>query len=97
MSPIIDVAAEAAYVLIAPSPSCISQRCCTSADHNGYAGEYAWSNPIPNLIYVNDLYNASALLKLMFADDTACVTSNSNLTNLKSFVTAELKKVSQMV
>jgi hypothetical protein len=49
--------------------------------------------PILFLIYINDLYNASALLKLMFADDTAFVTSNSNLTYLKSFVTAERKKL----
>jgi hypothetical protein len=31
----------------------------------------------------------------MFADDTACVASNSNLTNLITFVNAELKKIAR--
>jgi hypothetical protein len=47
------------------------------------------------LIYINDLYNASSLLKFMFADDTACVASNTNLDNLITYVNEELKKVAR--
>jgi hypothetical protein len=53
--------------------------------------------PILFLIYINDLYNASSLLKFMLADDTACVASNTNLDDLITFVNEELKKGSEMV
>jgi hypothetical protein len=35
------------------------------------------------------------VLKFMLADDTACVDSDTNLTNLISFVHAELEKVAR--
>ncbi len=44
-------------------------------------------------IDINDLYLASSLLKFMFADDTACTASNSNLNELILHVNNELKKV----
>jgi hypothetical protein len=48
--------------------------------------------PILFLIYINDLYAASPLLKFMFVDNTACTASNSNLNELMSNVNCELKK-----
>jgi hypothetical protein len=51
--------------------------------------------PILFLIYINDLYKASSLLKFMFADDTACVASNHNLKDLITYVNDELKKVAR--
>lgn len=51
--------------------------------------------PILFLIYINDLYAASSLLKFMFADDTACTASNSNLNELISNVNSELRKVAR--
>jgi hypothetical protein len=41
---------------------------------------YIGPHSIPHL--QNDLYNATALLQLMFVDDTACVASDTNLNNL---------------
>jgi hypothetical protein len=51
--------------------------------------------PILFLIYINDLYNASALLKLMFADDTAGLASGDNLHDLFAFVNNEIKKIAR--
>jgi hypothetical protein len=51
--------------------------------------------PILFLIYINDLYSASDLFKIMFADDTACLASNSNLNELIQFVNEEIKKVAR--
>jgi hypothetical protein len=51
--------------------------------------------PILFLIYINDLYSASELLKIMFADDTACLASNANLNELVKFVNQELKRVAR--
>jgi hypothetical protein len=48
--------------------------------------------PILFLTYINDLFNAFALFRLMFAYDTACVASNINFNNLILHVNAELKK-----
>ncbi len=45
------------------------------------------------LIYINDLYSASKLFELMFADDTAGLAFNSNLAELFSQVNTELKKI----
>jgi hypothetical protein len=49
--------------------------------------------PILFLIYINDLYTASNLLKLMFADDTAGLASNNNINDLILTVNTELKKI----
>ncbi len=49
--------------------------------------------PILFLIYINELHNASKLLKLMFADDTAGLASNSNLPELITHVNTEIKKI----
>jgi hypothetical protein len=35
--------------------------------------------PILFIIYINDLYTSSKLLKLVFAYDTACLDSDTNL------------------
>jgi hypothetical protein len=51
--------------------------------------------PILFLIYINDLYSASKLLKLMFADDTAGLASDKNLSTLVENVNAELKKIAR--
>jgi hypothetical protein len=51
--------------------------------------------PILFLIYINDLYSASTLLKLMFADDTACVASDNNIDNLVSHVNSELRGIAR--
>ncbi len=46
--------------------------------------------PILFLIYINDLYSASALTKFMFADDTAGVASDLDINVLICFVNAEI-------
>ena len=47
--------------------------------------------PILFLIYINDLYNVSKLMKfIIFADDTNMFLSNSNLDYLESVVNNEL-------
>jgi hypothetical protein len=51
--------------------------------------------PILFLIYINDLYSASALLSLMFADDTACLAKNRDLNTLVNFVNEELNKLAR--
>jgi hypothetical protein len=51
--------------------------------------------PILFLIYINDLYTASKLLKLMFADDTAGLASHNNINDLITFVNTELKKIAR--
>jgi hypothetical protein len=47
------------------------------------------------LIYINDLYSASDLYKLMFADDTAGLASGDNLPELFNFVNNEIKKIAR--
>ncbi len=49
--------------------------------------------PILFLIYINDLYSASALLSLMFADYTPCLAKNRDLNMLINFVNEELTKL----
>jgi len=49
--------------------------------------------PILFLIYINDLYSHTKFLTFMFADDTACAASDTNLNNLISIVNAELTKL----
>jgi hypothetical protein len=51
--------------------------------------------PILFLIYINDLYTSSALLSIMFADDTACLAKNKNLNLLINFVNNELTKLAR--
>jgi hypothetical protein len=51
--------------------------------------------PILFLIYINDLYGASDLYKLMFADDTAGLASGDNLPDLFNFVNNEIKKIAR--
>jgi len=49
--------------------------------------------PILFLCFINDLYSASNLMKLMFADDTACLAAGKDLPELIVGVNAELKKI----
>jgi hypothetical protein len=51
--------------------------------------------PILFLIYINDLYSASALTKFMFADDTTGVASDPDINVLICFVNAEIKKIAR--
>lgn len=51
--------------------------------------------PILFLIYINDLYAASSLLKFMFADDTACIASDKNLDSLINHVNNEITKIAR--
>jgi hypothetical protein len=51
--------------------------------------------PILFLIYINDLYSASRLLKLMFADDTAGLDSDNNLNVLIKRVNSEVKNIAR--
>jgi hypothetical protein len=44
-------------------------------------------------MYINDLYTASNLLKLIFADDTAGLASNNNINDLILTINIELKKI----
>jgi hypothetical protein len=45
------------------------------------------------LIYINDLPECSALIEMLFADDTTLLASGDNLQELVSFVNLEFKKV----
>jgi len=49
--------------------------------------------PLLFLCFINDMYKASKLTSLLFADDTACLASHENITDLFEFCNAELKKL----
>jgi hypothetical protein len=51
--------------------------------------------PILFLCYINDLPNCTDMLSLLFADDTACLTSGNNLKNVITHANNELQKLSQ--
>ena len=51
--------------------------------------------PILFLLYINDLPNASNMLPYLFADDTTCVASGPDLTQLISEVNVEFQKLSE--
>jgi hypothetical protein len=51
--------------------------------------------PILFLIYINDLYRVTDLLTLMFADDTASVGSDTNISRLTSHINVELAKMAR--
>jgi hypothetical protein len=51
--------------------------------------------PILFLCYINDLPNCTEMLSLLFADDTACLTSGANLKNVIDKANIELQKLSQ--
>jgi hypothetical protein len=49
--------------------------------------------PILFLVYINDLYSCTSLYTTMFADDTACADSDTNLDTLFTRANTELKKI----
>jgi hypothetical protein len=49
--------------------------------------------PILFLCYINDLHRVTSLLTFMFADDTFCLESDTNLNNLISTVNSEINKM----
>jgi hypothetical protein len=49
--------------------------------------------PVLFLLYINDLFSASSLLSIMFADDTACLAKNRNLNELVNSCNDELTKL----
>jgi hypothetical protein len=51
--------------------------------------------PILFLCFINDLPNCTDMLSLLFADDTACLTSGNNLKNVIKKANVELQKLSQ--
>ncbi len=51
--------------------------------------------PILFLMYIIDVYSSSNLPNFMFADDIACVASDTNLDNLANNVNDELKGVAR--
>jgi hypothetical protein len=51
--------------------------------------------PILFLIYINDLFLASSLATFMFADDTACIASNTNTEELFNYANVELTKIAR--
>ncbi len=51
--------------------------------------------PILFLIYINDLFLASSLATFMFADDTACIASNTNTEELFNYANEELTKIAR--
>jgi hypothetical protein len=51
--------------------------------------------PILFLCFINDLPNSADLLSLLFADDTACLTSGPDLKNVIAKANVELQKISE--
>jgi sarcosine oxidase/L-pipecolate oxidase len=51
--------------------------------------------PILFLCFINDMPNCTELLSLLFADDTACLTSGPDLKAVISKANTELQKISQ--
>jgi hypothetical protein len=49
--------------------------------------------PILFLCYINDLYHATSLFSVLFADDTTCLARGKNLQELTEYVNVELQKV----
>jgi len=49
--------------------------------------------PILFLCYINDLPQATNLLSRLFADDTACTASHSNLDTLINLANTEIQKI----
>jgi hypothetical protein len=49
--------------------------------------------PILFLCYINDLHTVTDLLMLMFADDTFCVKSDTDLKNLIHYINGEINKM----
>ena len=49
--------------------------------------------PLLFLCYINDLWRATSLLSVLFADDTACLAKHRNMIELRDFVNLELKKI----
>jgi Reverse transcriptase (RNA-dependent DNA polymerase) len=49
--------------------------------------------PLLFLCFINDLNNASDLFKLLFADDTCALHSDSNLASLVQHINAEVRKI----
>jgi len=49
--------------------------------------------PLLFLCFINDLFKASDMMSLLFADDTACLASHENIEDLYAFCNAELKKM----
>ena len=49
--------------------------------------------PILFLCFINDLYLVTTLLMLMFADDTFCLKSSSDLKSLSDEVNSEINKM----
>jgi hypothetical protein len=49
--------------------------------------------PLLFLCYINDLWSASTLLSVLFADDTACLARGQNLKDLSNYVNEELRKI----
>ena len=49
--------------------------------------------PLLFLCYINDLWSASTLFSVLFADDTACLAKGHNLKELSNYVNGELRKI----
>ena len=49
--------------------------------------------PILFLCYINDLWNATTLFSVLFADDTACLAQGKSVSELTSYVNLELQKI----
>jgi hypothetical protein len=49
--------------------------------------------PLLFLCYINDLWSASTLFSVLFADDTACLARGQNLKDLSNYVNEELRKI----
>ena len=50
--------------------------------------------PLLFLCFINDMYKASKLTALLFADDTACLASHNDIDELVNFCNTELQKLS---
>jgi hypothetical protein len=49
--------------------------------------------PLLFLCYINDLWSASTLFSVLFANDTACLAKGHNLKDLSNYVNGELRKI----